>query len=168
MRDEILVLALLLATSGWAQDRSALRAAENTCGPREAKFAVSRDQSQHPAPGPEAGKARVYLLGDASFGVDGQWVGSVQRTYSSISLDPGLHHVCARYSHWVPMYFLIIVPVKVTRYSLHSLEAKAGETYYLDGDFQPQVGYSFDLLQLDPDEGVRRVAASTYGTSRRK
>jgi len=164
MSYRVVCLVIVLGSIAFAQDRAAVRKAEDTCGPRDAKFAISGDKSQHPTPGPEPGKARVYLLGDASYGVDGQWVGSVKRTYSSISLDPGMHHVCSRYSHWVPFYIGIVIPVKITHYSLHSLDAKEGEAYY----FEFPQGMNWELTQLDSDEGARRVAAAKYSTSRRK
>lgn len=165
-------LGLLLPRLAAAQDKGAMRSALAACGPVGVKFALTTDRSQHPAPAPEPGKARVYLMGDATFAIDGQWVGkTTSKTYLSVSLDAGVHHLCARYSHWLPWYAIIYVWTKSTAYSVHSLDVKPGGVYYLGPQGNPgnppQIA-GYQLLQYDPEEGARIVAASRLGVSRRK
>jgi len=167
-----MALGLLLACGAAAQDRTAVRASLAACGPKGVNFAVSKDKSQHPTPAPETGKARVYLAGDATFAVDGRWIGkSTSTTYFSVLLDPGAHHVCARYAHWLPYYGIIYVWTKVTAYSVHSLDAEAGGVYYFGpqgNPGNPAAIAGFEILQYDSEEGARIVAASKFSTSRPK
>lgn len=93
---------LLLLTSAFAQEHPVA-----SCGPKEVDFDVKLDESQHLTAMPEAGKARVYFAQDMGpiscigncmrtrIGVDGAWVGAVQRnSYFSIVVEPGEHHLC--------------------------------------------------------------------------
>lgn len=166
------VFGLLVSHSAAAQDQSAERASLAACGPAGVKFALTTDRSQHPTPVPERGMARLYLMGDATFAVDGKWVGkTTSKTYFSISLDPGVHHLCARYSHWLPWRGILYVWTRSTAYSVHSLDATPGSVYYFGPQGNPGnppqiTGYQF--LQYDPDEGSRIVAASGFGVPRRK
>ena len=58
-------LALILFTmSAFAQDPSAVSAAQAACGPKNVKFDVKDDDSQHAVGQPEAGKALVYVIQD--------------------------------------------------------------------------------------------------------
>jgi len=165
------------------------------CGPDKVKFKVRTEKHQHPTPAPQSGKARVYLAGDSAFAVDGQWVGaSNPNTYFSLSLDPGEHHFCARFSRLVPgLAGLVFLPQRVKGYSVHSLDAKAGETYYFGVRGYPYPTYGtailppfflitmlqsapepatraapVELVQYDADEGIRVVAQSRFSTSHPK
>ena len=79
--------------------------------------------------------------------------------YFFAAVDPGEHHLCAYATFW-----------GATFVSLHSLEAKAGETYY----FLPMPigdggrGGRYALEQLDPDEGRNLVSKARFGTSHPK
>jgi hypothetical protein len=92
--------------------------------------------------------------------VDGNWAGADDRnTYFFAAVDPGEHHLCAYATFW-----------GATFVSLHSLAAKAGETYY----FLPMPianggrGGRYALEQLDPDEGKYLVSKARFGTSHPK
>ena len=87
--------------------------------------------------------------------MDGQWMGEGSRdTYFSFSVEPGLYHLCSRRSE-----------LGFKQYSLHSLDAKAGETYYF---FTRYIKEGYELELVDPDEGARLVAQFTFATSRQK
>ncbi|MGA2134951.1 MAG: hypothetical protein ABSH50_21920 [Bryobacteraceae bacterium] len=152
---------VILCGCAFGQDRAAVSSAETAaCGSRDVRMEVKIDASQHPTPPPSDGKALVYFVGQdvhTRIGIDGNWVGANDRdTYFSVTVDPGDHHVCvlAQYStaSWL---------------SLHSLQAKAGETYY----FLPMPisnggrGGTVSLEQLDPDEGRYLVAKAKFGTA---
>ena len=104
----------LLSCCALAQDKVAISAAEAGCGPQDQKFEVNSDESQHPAPTPEDGKAVIYFAADAGarqgmvrissiFGVDGKWVGAVNSgRYFFVSIEPGEHHLCARRQSFLP------------------------------------------------------------------
>jgi hypothetical protein len=88
----------------FAQDKRAISAAEAGCGPQDAKFEVKTDESQHPTPTSEDGKALIYVVADGHlttlFGFDEKWVGAVNGginggRYFFVPIDPGEHHVWA-------------------------------------------------------------------------
>jgi hypothetical protein len=141
----------------------AVAAAEAACGPRDIGFEVTANESHHPTPIPENGKALIYvvLVSDATsrVGADGKWLGALKGgTYFSTSIDPGEHHLCA-IGH-VGLYSPI---------ALHKLKAEAGETYYFVAQVVGAVYPSeFDLRQADPDEGKYLVARAKLSTSHPK
>ena len=99
----IAATVLLSCCSCWAlgQDKVAVAAAEAACGPQDSQFSVTSDESRHPTPTPESGKALIYVVGQVPrstrVGADGKWLGALKRgTYFSASVDPGEHHLCAR------------------------------------------------------------------------
>lgn len=155
----------LLPCCAFGQDKAAISAAEAACGPRDVGFEVTTDESQHPTPTSENGKALIYVVhedgGTTRVGADGKWLGALKgggRTYFSVWIDPGKHHLCAisRIGAW-------------SHLSLHELPAKAGETYY----FVTHVvgGYisdEFALSQVDPDEGKYLVAKAKFSASHPK
>jgi hypothetical protein len=49
----------LLSCCAFGQDNAAVSAAEEGCGPQDKKFEVNSDESQHPTPIPEEGKAVI-------------------------------------------------------------------------------------------------------------
>src|ERR1700731_2774761 len=65
------------------------------------------DESQHPVPSPEEGKALIYFVADGHltsiFGVDGKWAGAVNGgRYFFVPVDPGEHHLwrcCSLFFH---------------------------------------------------------------------
>src|SRR5215469_17934792 len=91
---------VLLSCCELAQDKRAISRAEIGCGPQDVKYEVKTDESQHPTPAPEQGKALIYFVADGhlttSFGFDEQWVGAIDGGgYFFVPIDPGEHHVCA-------------------------------------------------------------------------
>jgi len=116
---------LLLSCCALVQDKRAISRAEEGCGPQDVKCEVKTDESQHPAPTPEDGKALIYIVADGHlttlFGVDGKWVGAVNGgitggRYFFVQIDPGEHHVCAMLQSSLPR--------REPRISAHSLKAE--------------------------------------------
>jgi len=110
----------------FGQDKAAIAAAEAGCGPDNIDFSVTTDESKHPTPTPENGKALIYVVQSAGgvykfkFGADGKWLGALKDgTYFYATLEPGEHHLCVkgRLPLWKGGY-------------LHQLAAKPDETYY--------------------------------------
>lgn len=153
----------LLPCCALGQDKAAISAAEAACGPREVQFEVTADESRHPMPTPENGKAVIYVVQGGGIttrvGADGKWLGALKgRTYFAISIDPGQHHLCAigQIGVW-------------SNFSMQDLRAQAGGTYYFVAH---QVGgaYSneFALSQVNPDEGKYLVAKAKFSASHPK
>jgi hypothetical protein len=158
---KLVAAIVFLASCAFGEDPAVPASLESAaCGPRDVKMEVKVDRSQHPTPAPPEGKALVYVVDQEihdNIGVDGTWAGGNDRgTYFYVAVAPGEHHLCA-YATYLGASFL----------SLHSLEAKAGETYY----FQPMAignggrGGVYALEQLDPDEGKYLVSKAKFGTS---
>ena len=157
---------LLLSCCALGQDKRAISRAEEGCGPQDVKYEVKTDDSQHPAPTPEDGKALIYFVADGHltsiFGFDEKWVGAVEGgRYFFVQIDPGEHHVCAMLQS--------SLPGRGPRISVHSLKAESGGSYYfrirmvgINTGFVPQ------LNQLDSDEGRWFVAWSKFSTSHPK
>src|SRR6516165_5960776 len=131
MRPVATVLLSFCSCCAFGQDKRAISAAEAGCGPQDAKFKVRSDESQHPTPAPEDGKALIYVVADGHlttlFGFDEKWVGAVDggikgTTYFFVPIDPGEHHVCAMLQS--------VLPRSVPRVYVHSLKAEPAGTYY--------------------------------------
>jgi hypothetical protein len=158
---KLAALVVVLACYAFGQDRAIAPDAESdACGPREMKLEVKIDRSQHPTPTPPDGKALVYVVNQEihdNIGLDGKWAGANDRgTYFFVAVAPGPHHLCAYATYFGASWL-----------SLHSLQAKAGETYY----FRPIPigdggrGGTYALEQLDPDEGRYLVSRAKFGSS---
>ena len=158
-----IVAIVLLSCCALGQDKAAVLAAEGGCGPQHAKFEVKSDESQHPAPTPEDGKALIYFVADGHltsvFGVDGKWVGAVNGgRYFFVSIDPGEHHICAMLQSFLPE--------RGPRVSVHSLKAEPGSSYYFRARMAGiSTGFVLQLEPLDLDEGRWFVAWSKFSTS---
>ena len=154
---------VLLSCCAFGQDKAAVSAMEAGCGPQDAKFEVKADESQHPAPTPEDGKALIYFVADghltSPFGVDGKWVGAVSGgRYFFVAIDPGEHHICAMLQSFLPL--------RGPKVSVHSLKAESGGTYYFRTRMVGiSTGFVLQLDQLDSDEGRWFVAWSKFSTS---
>jgi hypothetical protein len=161
-----IAVIVLMSCCAFAQDKTAISLAEAGCGPQNKKFEVNSDESQHPAPTSEAGKALIYFVADGHltsiFGVDGNWVGAVNGgRYFFVPIEPGEHHLCAMLQSFFPP--------KSPRVSVHSLKAEPGGSYYFRiRMFEIYGGYALQLDQLDPDEGRWFVAWSKFSTSHLK
>jgi hypothetical protein len=131
--------------------------------PQDAKFEVKSDESQHPAPSPEDGKALIYFVADgrltSPFGVDGKWVGPVNGgRYFFVAIEPGEHHICAMLQSFLPL--------RGPKVSVHSLKAESGGTYYFRTRMVGiSTGFVLQLDQLDSDEGRWFVAWSKFSAS---
>ncbi len=102
---KLMLAFFLLALPTFAQDSGAAALAAAGCGAPETEFTVKVDKKSHPLPQPEPGKATVVVVlqfGGACVGcvivrsgIDGSWVGAMERTsYSFFSIPPGDHRVC--------------------------------------------------------------------------
>jgi hypothetical protein len=156
-----------LSCCAFAQDKRAISAAEVGCGPQDAKFEVKSNESQHPTPAPEDGKALIYVVADGRlttiFGFDEKWVGAVNNgSYFFVPIDPGEHHVCAMLQSLFP-------DRRRPRVSVHSLKAESGKSYYFRTRLVGiSTGFVLQLDQLDSDEGRWFVAWSKFSTSHPK
>jgi hypothetical protein len=134
------------------------------------KYEVKADESQHPTPTAEDGKALIYFVADGhlttAFGFDEQWVGAADGGgYFFVPIDPSEHHVCAMLQSFLTQEVLARLP----RVSVHSLKAEPGGTYYFRTRMVGiSTGFVLQLEQLDPDEGRWFVASSKFSTSHRK
>lgn len=141
-----------------------MAAAESACGPRNTNFTVSVDESTHPTPTPENGKAMIYVVhetaGTTRVGLDGKWLGALKdQAYFFAPIEPGEHHFCA-IGHQ-GFYTGHIV--------LHELQARAGMTYYFVVRFVGgQLSNEYSASQVDSDEGKYLVASTPFSTSRPK
>ena len=98
----------LLSCCAFGQDKAAIAAAEAGCGSDDVEFSVTTDESKHPTPAPENGKALIYLVqngGTFKFGADGEWLGALKGgTYFYASVEPGEHHLCVKGSRALYKY----------------------------------------------------------------
>ena len=161
---------LLLSCCALAQDKRAISRAEVGCGPQDEKYEVKTDESQHPAPTPEDGKALIYFVADGHltsvFGFDEKWEGAVEGgRYFFVPVEPGEHHICAMLQSLMTRRVLTWLP----RVSVHSLKAEPGGTYYFRTRMVGiSTGFVLQLDQLDSDEGRWFIAWSKFSTSHPK
>jgi hypothetical protein len=176
---------VFFAASAFAQDQSAVAAAESACGPNDTEFHIKADNSQHPTPQPDVGKALVYVAEDQRFqavkvvtarvGLDGAWVGANRgNSYLFFSVEPGEHHLCTDWaSSFLPAGRVV---------SLANFTAEAGKVYYFRartsggpasllhrGEGSQYEDQAFiDLEQINSDEGKLLVASSVWSNSQPK
>lgn len=152
-----------LSCCAFGQDKAAISVAEAGCGPDNFELSVTTDESRHPTPSPENGKAKIYVVqratGTFKFGAGGTWLGALKGgTYFHATVEPGEHHLCVKGQLllWKGL-------------SLHQLNAKPGETYYFFVHVVTGGGYDELMLsQLDPGEGKELVARSKFISSQAK
>ncbi len=137
-------LALLLSSFAIAKDP-----VPEACGP-QTSFKWLNGVSA-PAQ-PEQGMALIYVLGFGTYAADGHKLAKVSRSFTVLQLSPGEHHLCGEYH---PGFREVI--------GLHSITAKAGESYYLEMNFAGHGPYSLRLL--DPDEGRYRISKLPFTMS---
>jgi len=156
-------LLSLLSCCAFGQDKAAIAAAEAGCGPNDLEFSETTDESQHPAPTPENGKALIYVVqkatGTFKFGADGKWLGALKGgRYFYTSVEPGEHHLCVK-GH-LPLW---------KGAALHGLNAKAGETHYFFINLVSGGGYlELFFTEVDPDQGKELVAWAKFSSSHPK
>ncbi len=93
------------------------------------------------------------------FGSDGAWAGATKgRSYFTVSLDPGVHHLCANWQSALP-------PVE-KHAGATSFTAEAGKTYYFSAavTVTSQSVATFGFSQLNEDEGKYRVKLARVST----
>lgn len=177
------LVLLLFAASAYAQDLAAVAATQSACGPKDVRFNVKPDTTQHPTPQPEPGKALVYVVedlgqcpectGHAAFlsdvnmaltrvGMDGTWMGANHgNSYLFFAVDPGGHHLCLNWqSAW---------ETRSRAFAMANFTAEEGKIYYFRARVFPgKDDYSFDLDLVNSDQGKFLVASSVFAISHPK
>jgi len=168
-----LVVLLFGVVSAFAQEPSAIAAAEAACGPKEVQFEAQPAPTQ-PLTQPEAGKSLVYVVEvferavnqfsrpTLRVGLDGKWVGAAKGdSYLSFSVDPGEHHLCTRWqSHWKRFS---------DKAAFASLTADSGKIYYFRARIvEGENNFALDFEPVNGDEGKYLVASSAVAVSKPK
>jgi len=132
--------AILLLCSSLAVPVAAICATvlPDACGNEKVSFKIQLRKNAPAPAAPEAGKAHVVFIEKSQkppaiigcidcndvtrFGVDGAWVGATKdNSYFSISLEPGVHHLCA---------------VRGKEVDAEPLTVEAGKTYYFQVEYK--------------------------------
>lgn len=178
MKAALVVIVILFATCAFAQDQTAIASVEAVCGPKEVQFDTETVQNR-PLAQPEAGKSLVYVIevfdkvvGELSHptlrvGLDGKWVGADKgNSYLSVSVDPGEHHLCARWqSHWKRFS---------NEAAFAGFTADPGKIYYFRARIAEIGGsggasnFALDLEALNSDEGKYLAASSALSVAHPK
>jgi len=166
-RPAVLLLCASLLATVQAKAKTIL---PDACGGDSVRFYVSTVKNQ-PAPAPPtAGKAQIVFIENENhmiglsmyatvrFGLDGTWVGATSNnSYFTVTVDPGVHHLCVSWQSALPMLKKNI--------DVASFTAEQGKVYYFAANVKviPTVDnsaiYDFNLEQLDDDAGHYRVKA---------
>ncbi len=165
--------AMLLASAVVALGQQTVAPETLACGAGEGRFDVKRQPPQALVTVPE-GKALVYLIEEmpkvplistrVSYGLDGTWVGATDAmTYMAITIDPGVHHFCAKFQGKITLG-------EQGPLVLKKLDVKAGETYYLlyRGLFDKTDGEIAFFDRVDEDEGLYLVGGFEHAASKPK
>jgi hypothetical protein len=158
----------------------------DACGDDKVQFDVKTAKHQPPPAPPEAGKAQVVFVGvvDAPgclgcgifsprVGVDGSWAGATKgNSYFVLSVDPGIHHVCA---DWQSIH-----AARGKNIGVASFTAEPGQAYFFEvkiadqfegvsgmpnGPVTSQTEWVLNLTQLSEDEGRYQMKVSALATS---
>lgn len=179
------VLLILFASFAFAQDQAAIAGAEAACGPRNVKFEVNQDATQHPVPQPETAKALVYVIEDlgqcpdcvdynkrlrlidvgqalTKVGMDGAWVGANQgSSYFFFAVNPGERHLCVNWQSRLG--------IRSRAFAMANFTAEEGKVYYFRTRLFPgKDDYSLDLDPVNSDRGKFLVASSAFSVSHPK
>jgi len=143
---------------------------KTACGPDQIKFSVKSVGLEANLPGPESGKALVYVIEEfdhapnelgrptVRVGLDGAWAGADRGTsHFSFPVDPGERHLCV---DWQSRPFWLTSTSPMVAAS--SLTAEPGQTYYLRARIVENSSsvWVLDFDQVNPDEGRVLVAHS--------
>ncbi len=161
----IILAFILFALPTLAQDSGATALAAAGCGSPDTQFTVKLDKKSHPIPQPEPGKATVVVVvqfGGACVGcvivkagIDGSWVGALERTsYSYFSIPPGDHRICVAQQSQLKG--------RSETAGAASLAAEAGNVYYLRVLFANK---KFLLKPVDPAEGPLLIKSAALSTA---
>jgi hypothetical protein len=167
---EIVLFTILPLASSVAQDAPADTAKALGCGTQNTKFEVKTGKADHPSQ-PVAGKALVYFIeDDSNFGsfpkpttriaLDGQWAGATHgNSYFYVSVNPGVHHVCANWQ------FAVLLG-KGRKTAVAHFTAEPGEVYYFEVANTYWLDHGTAAMSLNPldgDEG--QLLANTFSLS---
>ncbi len=161
----------------FGQDSPSLAAAEAACGPAQVQFdaRATKDAPASAVAQPEPGKSLVYVVEvfdravnqisrpTLRIGLDGNWVGADKAdSYLSFSVDPGEHHLCARWQSHLKQFS--------EKAAFAGLTADPGKVYYFRARILEGGGSSFslDLSPVNQDEGKYLVASSVPSVSHPK
>ncbi len=168
-----MLLCAFLACAGQAQATTL----PDACGDDKVKFDFKTEKNQ-PAPAPpEPGKAQIvfvenenqmigpFMYATVRYGMDGAWVGANKGdSYFTVTVDPGVHHLCASWQSAIHMLkknidvaFFTAEPGKVYYFAAQVLVIPTGKN---------SANYTFGLSQLNEDEGKYRVKAWKRATSK--
>jgi hypothetical protein len=177
MKTTLALLIFLFGTAAFAQTSpTTATAAAPGCGTDDTKFDVATNDAQHPFAKPEPGKALIYFLQDDSdffsrprpttrFGLDGNWIGATHsNSYFYLSIDPGEHHICAKWQAFVG-----IGPAR--RSAAAHFIASSRSIYFFRarnhwGEHQGAPGV--DLHPVDSDEAQLLMSTFAFSTLRPK
>lgn len=178
------LVVILFAVSAFAQDQSAIAAAESACGPKDAEFHIKTDNSHRPVLQPDAGKALVYVVEEQKFkavkdvtarvGLDGTWMGTNRgNSYLFFSIEPGEHHLCADWtSSFLPNERLVTLAnftAESGKVYYFRIRTSGGPASYIDGGgFQSDHEAAIDLEQVNSDEGKLLVVSYPWSNSQPK
>jgi hypothetical protein len=149
----------------------------DACDDDKIKFDVKTEKSKTaPAP-PTDGKAQIvfvenenhmigaFMYATVRYGLDGAWAGAnYNNSYFTVTVDPGIHHLCASWQSALPMLKKNV--------DMASFTAEPGKVYYFAANVkmiptgENSATYDFNLMQLDDDEGRYRVKAWKLATSK--
>jgi hypothetical protein len=152
----------------------------DACGDDKVKFDIKL-QSDAPAPSdPAPGKAQIFFIESSKkpmalgcmgrcgnftrYGMDGAWVGATKdNSYFVLSLDPGVHHLCA---------------VRGKEIYAEALTVDAGKAYYFQVNYNAegtqygdsnhpnyQIKSNVDFSLLTEDKGKYLVKVSDLSTA---
>jgi hypothetical protein len=177
MSPRLVVLLLGVSLASVVQARATIL--PDACGDDKVKFDVKTEDSRiAPAP-PADGKAQIvfienenhmigaFMYATVRFGLDGAWAGAnYNNSYFIVTVDPGVHHLCAAWQSSLPMLQKNV--------DVASFTAEPGKVYFfaanvkviLNGD--NNATYDFSLTQLNDDEGKYRVKAWKFASSKPK
>jgi hypothetical protein len=154
----------------------------DACGNDKVSFEIQL-QKNPPAPvAPEAGKAQVFFIEKSEkppaigcltcgnvtrFGVDGAWVGATKdNSYFNISLDPGVHHLCAVLGKEVDAEPLTVEAGKI--YYFQAEYKAVGKQYGTAGHPNYQVDKNVQFSLLNEDDGKYRIKISALSIANPK
>lgn len=169
---KIVFVVMIFAASASASALGPSFRAAQACGPRDASFRVTLDESQPTLKPAEPGKATVYFVLDdgpwgqyqhyvLKVGLDGAWVGAYKRnSYFTVSVEPGEHHVCANVQSNSSAGTLL---------ALAHFTAEPGKVYYFRTQFLAGTRALYpaqSLLALDPlDSDEAKYLIASYPLS---
>jgi hypothetical protein len=178
------LVLFVFAVSAFAQDQTAIVAAQSACGAKTVNFDAKQDPIQHPTLQPEPDRAAVYVIEDlgqcpdcgrvsisptdiddavVKVGMDGGWIGATRgNSYLSISAEPGEHHMCLNWQS--------SLAERSRAFAMINFTAEAGKIYYFRARLFPggNGDYSFDLDLVNSDQGKYLVASTAFSVSHPK